>query len=140
VLIFVPPQQLNPATYHLEVRMAPNPETAERLRALLAQITALTTTNEIHWEKQVNSAHRYARWNNNLLILGPDAPPDEREIPRYLFITPFDSPDCIEVGSNDEELGTAVLALVQAVEAQTRDEKPVDPFAVTQSLLHRLSS
>ncbi len=118
--------------------MAPNPETAERLRALLAQITALTTTNDIHWERQVNSAHRYARWNNNLLILGPDAPLDS-EVPRYLFITPFDSPDCIEVGSTDEELGAAVLALMQAVEAQTRDENPVDPFAVTQDLLHRLS-
>jgi hypothetical protein len=120
--------------------MSPSPETAERLRALLAQITALTTTNEIHWEKQVNSAHRYARWNNNLLILGPDASPDETEIPRYLFITPFNSPDCIEVNSKDEGLGAAVLALVQAVEAQTSGEKPVDPFAVTQALLHRLSS
>ena len=119
--------------------MAPSPETTERLRALLAQITALTTTNQIQWERQVNSAHRYARWNNHLLILGPDAPRDS-EVPRYLFITPFDSPDCIEVNSNDEELGASVLTLVQAVEAQTRGEKPVDPFAVTQDLLHRLSS
>ncbi|MBD0369270.1 MAG: hypothetical protein ICV60_00335 [Pyrinomonadaceae bacterium] len=119
--------------------MTPNPETIERLRALLAQITTLTTTNEIHWERQLNSAHRYARWNNNLLILGPDAPTDEKEIPRYLFITPFDSPDCIEVGSDDAELGAAVLALVRAVEAQTRNQKPVDPFGVTQELLHRLT-
>ena len=119
--------------------MTLDPKTVERLRELLAQITALTTTKGIHWERQINSAHRYARWNNNLLILGPDSSLEERDVPRYLFITPFDSPDCIEVNSNDEELGAAVLALVRAVEAQTRDEPPVDPFAVTQELLHRLS-
>lgn len=119
--------------------MTPNPETAERLRALLAQITALTTTNDIHWERQLNSAHRYARWNNNLLILGPNVPLDQSEVARYLFITPFDSPDCIEVNSSDAELGAAVLALVHAVEAQTHDEPPVDPFAVTDELLQRLS-
>lgn len=120
--------------------MTANPETTERLRTLLAQITALTTTNDIHWERQVNSAHRYARWNNHLLILGPDAPPGETEVARYLFITPFDSPDCIEVNSSDAELGAAVLALVRAVEAQTRDAPTVDPFAVTDELLQRLSS
>lgn len=120
--------------------MTPNPETTERLRALLAQITSLTITKEIHWERQVNSAHRYARWNNNLLILGPDALPEQSEAPRYLLITPFDSPDCIEVGSDDKELGAAVLALFNAVEAETRGEEPVDPFAVTEELLHRLSS
>lgn len=119
--------------------MAPNPETTERLRALLAQITSLTTTKEIRWERQVNSAHRYARWNNNLLILGPDTAPAESGAPRYLLITPFDSPDCIEVGSDDKELGAAVLALFNAVEAQTRNESPVDPFAVTAELLQRLS-
>jgi hypothetical protein len=118
--------------------MTLNPETTERLRALVAQITLLTTKNNIHWERQVNSAHRYARWNNNLLILGPDAPP-EQTIPRYLFITPFDSPDCIEISSDDPELGVAVLALAAAVEAQTRNSPPVDPFAVTQELLHRLT-
>lgn len=120
--------------------MSPNPATTERLRALLAQITALTTTNELHWERQVNSAHRYARWNNNLLILGPDAPLDDHDVPRYLFITPFDSPDCIEANSNDEELGAAVMALVRAVEAQTKTAPPTDPFAVTEELLDRLSS
>jgi hypothetical protein len=119
--------------------MTPNPETTERLRALVAQITSLTTKNNIHWERQVNSAHRYARWNNNLLILGPDAPFDQTDIPRYLFITPFDSPDCIEISSDDPELGAAVLALAAAVEAQTRNSSPVDPFAVTQELLHRLT-
>src|ERR1051325_9031450 len=119
--------------------MSPDPATTERLRALLAQITALTTTNELHWERQVNSAHRYARWNNTLLLLGPDAPPDS-EVPRYLFITPFDSPNCIEARSDDKELGAAVLALVGAVEAQTHSDSPVDPFAVTEDLLNRLST
>ena len=51
--------------------MASDP-TTERLRSLVAQITYLTTKGEIHWERQLDSAHRYARWNNNLLILGPD--------------------------------------------------------------------
>jgi hypothetical protein len=118
--------------------MSPNPTTTERLRGLLAQITALTATKDIHWDRRVNSAHRYARWNNNLLILGPDSPPDNTDVPRYLFITPFDSPDCIEVNSNDEELGAAVLALVKAVEAETRDDSPTDPFAVTAEMLNRL--
>lgn len=119
--------------------MTLNPKTTERLRELLAQITALTTTGSIHWDRRLNSAHRYARWNDNLLILGPDSPIKEPDVPRYLFITPFDSPACIEINSSDEELGAAVLALVRAVEAQTRDEPPVDPFAVTEELLRRLS-
>jgi hypothetical protein len=118
--------------------MSPDPTTTERLRALLAQITTLTTTKDIHWDRRVNSAHRYARWNNNLLILGPDAPLDESDVPRYLFITPFDSPDCIEVSSDDEELGAAVIALVKAVEAETHDEPSTDPFAVTTEMLSRL--
>jgi hypothetical protein len=54
----------------------------------------------LHWERQQGSAHRYARWNNNLLILGP-ADVDDKRVPRYLFITPFDSPDCIEANSED---------------------------------------
>jgi hypothetical protein len=123
----------------LEARMSPDPTTTERLRELLAQITALTTTGNIHWDRRANSAHRYASWNNNLLILGPDSPPDDTDVPRYLFITPFDSPDFIEVNSSDEELGAAVLALARAVEAQTRDEPPADPFAVTAEMLNRLS-
>ena len=119
--------------------MTPDPATTERLRALLAQLTVLTTTNALHWERQVNSAHRYARWNNNLLILGPDASMDDDKVARYLFITPFDSPDCIEVNSNDKELGAALIALVKAVEAQTRNDAPQDPFSVTAELLNRLS-
>jgi hypothetical protein len=119
--------------------MTPDPATTERLRALLAQLAVLTITKALHWERQVNSAHRYARWNNNLLILGPNTPLKDSDVPRYLFITPFDSPDCIEVNTNDKELGAAVMALVKAVEAQTRTEAPQDPFAVTEELLDRLS-
>lgn len=112
----------------------------ERLRTLLANITTLTTEGELHWERQVNSAHRYARWKNNLLILGPDAPLEDKQTPRYLFITPFDSPDCIEVSSNHPELGRDLLALVEAVEAKTASEAPVDPFALTDDVLGRLTS
>lgn len=119
--------------------MTPDPATTERLRALLAQITALTTKKEIRWERQLNSAHRYARWNNNLLILGPDASIDTSDVPRYLVITPFDSPDYIEINSANGEVGAAVVALVRAVEAQTQDAPPTDPFAVSEELLERLS-
>lgn len=121
--------------------MSPDSATIERLRGLLAELTLLTTEGKLKWEKQLRSAHRYARWNNNLLILGPDdAATADSSIPRYLFITPFDSPDCIEVNSNDEELGPAVLALTRAVEAATSNQQPTDPFAVTSDLLNRLKS
>jgi hypothetical protein len=120
--------------------MPPDSDRTERLRALLAQITSLTAEGLLRWERQLGSAHRYARWNNNLLILGPAAPVNDHRVPRYLFITPFDSPDCIEVNSGDTELGHAVLALVGAVEAATANEPPVDPFAVTEELLSRLTS
>lgn len=112
----------------------------ERLRTLLANITSLTRTGELHWERQVNSAHRYARWKNHLLILGPDTLPGDKETTRYLFITPFDSPDCIEVCSNDAASGPAVLSLVEAVESQTTNEPPADPFALTDDFLSRLNS
>ena len=79
--------------------------TTERLRSLIAKITYLTTKGEIQWERQLDSAHRYARWNNNLLILGPDVSSADHRTPRYLFITPFDSPDCIEISSDRADLG-----------------------------------
>jgi hypothetical protein len=113
---------------------------AARLQSLLAQINSLTEKGELHWERQLNSAHRFARWNSNLLILGPDAPAADTAIPRYLFITPFDSPACIEVNSADEQLGPSVLKLVQTVEAASRNEPPTDPFALTEDILSRLDN
>ena len=44
---------------------------------LLAQLTSLTVNGNLQWERQTNSAHRYARWNSNLLILGPTSPLDD---------------------------------------------------------------
>lgn len=114
-------------------------DNTERLRSLLAQITYLTTQGELQWDRQLQSAHRYSRWKNNLLILGPDAPPEDSKTPRYLFITPFDSPDCIEINSDHKELGPAVLTLVRAVEASTANKPPTDPFAVSDELLGRLT-
>ena len=114
--------------------------TTDRLRSLMAKLQSLTASGELHWEKQVGSAHRYARWNNHLVILGPATPLSEKNIPRYLFITPFDSPDCIEINSDDAELGSAVIGLVREVETVSRDESPTDPFAVTEQLLERLES
>jgi hypothetical protein len=118
--------------------MTPDAST-ERLRALLNQIISGTTQGAIQWERQTHSAHRYARWNNNLLILGPDAASDDKTTPRYLFITPFDSPDCIEINSNQAELGPALLTLVSAVEVATAEKPPTDPFQITNDLLVRLS-
>ena len=75
--------------------------TTVRLRNLISRIKSQTKSGGLHWERQVGSAHRYARLNNNLLILGPATPLSDRSVPRYLFITPFDSPDCIEINSDD---------------------------------------
>jgi hypothetical protein len=114
--------------------------TTDRLRNLIAKLQSLTANGELHWEKQTGAAHRYARWNNHLVILGPSTPLSETSVPRYLFITPFDSPDCIEVNSDDAELGSAVIELVRQVESAGKDEPPTDPFAITDQLLERLES
>ena len=111
----------------------------DRLRKLVAKVTSLTREGGLHWERQVGSAHRYARWNNNLLILGPDSPLSDTSVSRYLFITPFDSPSCIEISSNDEQLGQEVLDLVTAVESSTKGEPPTDPFAVADDFLTALT-
>src|SRR6184192_792687 len=105
-----------------ETFMDRNPATTERLRQLIVKLDAQTASGELHWERQAGSAHRYARLNNNLLILGPATPLSEKKTPRYLFITPFDSPDCIEVNSDDEELGASVLELVKTVEDRSQNE------------------
>lgn len=114
--------------------------TTDRLRTLITKLEALTEGGKLHWERQAGSAHRYARWNNNLLILGPAAPISETHVPRYLFITPFDSPDCIEINSEDADLGPQVMKLVMEVEKVSSAEPATDPFAVTDQLLERLES
>jgi hypothetical protein len=114
--------------------------TSERLRNLITRIESLTESGELHWEKQTGSAHRYARLNNNLLILGPATPLSDTSVPRYLFITPFDSPDCIEINSDDSDLGSAVAKLAQEVETASSNEPPTDPFAIDDQWLERLTS
>src|SRR5207244_11667440 len=114
--------------------------TTDRLRTLISKIDSLTQSGELHWERQTDSAHRYARWNNNLLILGPATPLSDPETPCYLFITPFDSPNCIEINSEDNELGAAVTKLAQQVEAASKNEPPTDPFAISGDLIERLTS
>lgn len=118
--------------------MTRDPETTDRLRRFIDQLSSLTEKHELHWERQSGSAHRYARLNNNLLILGPATPMSESHVPRYLFITPFDSPQCIEINSSDTELGAAVLKLVQEVESLTQSQPATDPFAINVDLLSRL--
>ena len=114
--------------------------TDERLAKLLDELTSLTRSGELHWERRLGSAHRYARWKNNLLILGPAEPLSETKVPRYLFLTPFDSPSCIEVSSDDSSLGPALLELVALVEQMSKHEPPTDPFGLTDEDLSRLTS
>jgi hypothetical protein len=120
--------------------MAREAGVTDRLRQLVAKVASLTRNGGLTWQRQVGSAHRYARWNNNLLILGPDVSLSDTSVPRYLFVTPFDSPKCIEINSSDEELGQDVLDLVAAVEVATTNEPPTDPFAVTDDFLSTLTS
>ena len=119
--------------------MARDPKTKERLQNLLTQLQSLTVSGSLHWERQLGSAHRYARWNNNLFILGPAEPITDHSVPRYLFITPFDSPACIEINSDDPDFGASILKLVNAVETASQKEPPTDPFAITDELLSRLT-
>jgi len=113
-------------------------QTTDRLRAFIDQLISLTEKHELQWERQSGSAHRYARLNNHLLILGPASPMSGSNVPRYLFITPFDSPDCIEINSDDTDLGAAVLKLVQQVEGITQNQPTTDPFAINDEFLTRL--
>ena len=119
--------------------MTRDSETTDRLRRFIDQIGSLTERHELLWERQSGSAHRYARLNNHLLILGPATPMSGSNVPRYLFITPFDSPQCIEINSNDTELGQALMKLVQEVESVTQNQPTTDPFAINDDFLNRLS-
>ena len=120
--------------------MSRDAATTERLRGVISKLESLTESGGLHWEKQAGSAHRYASWNGNLVILGPASPQSETEVPRYLFITPFDSPKHIEINSDDSELGSAVIKLTKTVEGQCQGKPSTDPFAVTEQLLERLES
>jgi hypothetical protein len=120
--------------------MARDQATSDRLSQLLQQLISLTQKGELHWERRLGSAHRYARWKNNLLILGPAEAPGESKIARYLFLTPFDSPSCIEINSNDEVLGAALLELVAVVERMSKREPPTDPFGLSEEELSRIST
>jgi hypothetical protein len=114
--------------------------TERRLADLLSQLISMSESGSLHWDRQLGSAHRYARWKNNLLILGPAQPMSETHIPRYLFITPFDSPSCLEINSNDEVLGSALMDLARIVERVSSNEPPTDPFGISADELQRLVS
>jgi hypothetical protein len=120
--------------------MTSDSETTDRLRRFIDHLSSLTGKGELHWERQLGSAHRYARLDNHLLILGPATPVAGRNIPRYLFITPFDSPECIEINSDDVKLGPAVLKLAQEVEVITQHQPATDPFAINVEILNRLKA
>ena len=134
--LLLPPQE-NPKDMETE-GMDRDPSLTEQLRSLLAQLTSLTVSGSLHWERQLNSSHRYAAWNDNMLILGPAAPLEDHKTSRYLFVTPFSSPTCIEITSDDAELRAALLALVYGVEAATANQEPRDPFSLTKDALSEL--
>lgn len=119
--------------------MAREQAKTDRLKGLISQLRSLTETGALHWERQLGSAHRYANWRGNLVILGPAESISNADVPRYLFITPLDSPACIEINSKDEELGNDVMKLVAAVEKATEQEPPTDPFAVNEEVLNRFT-
>lgn len=104
-------------------------------RTLLMRLTSLTVNFTLHWERRENTAHRYAQWENHVLILGPITSLDDHAIPRYLSITAFDSPEMTEITTEDPFLRLPLLALIYAVEAATMDQEPRDPFALNQSAL-----
>ena len=114
--------------------------TSDRLSQLLQQLISLTQKGKLHWERRLGSAHRYARWKNNLLILGPAEAPGETKVPRYLFMTPFDSPSCIEINSSDDVLGGALLELIRVVEQTSKHEPPTDPFGISEEELSRITN
>lgn len=118
--------------------MGRDPAWTELLHTLLAQVTSLTANGALHWEKQAHSSHRYAEWNDILLILGPDAPLEDRKTPRYLHVTPLFSPGWLEIRSDDADLRNSLMALVYAVEAATEYQPLTDPFALTDDLLRQL--
>ncbi len=120
--------------------MARDQVTNDRLSKLLQQLISLTQKDELHWERQLGSAHRYARWKNNLLILGPAESPRDTNRPRYLFLTPFDSPSCVEINSNDGVLGAALEELVSLVEEVSKKEPPTDPFGISEEELRRMTN
>jgi len=120
--------------------MERNAATTEKLQNLITRIQSLTENGDLHWERQVGSAHRYARLNNNLLILGPATALSAAGVPRYLFITPFDSPNHIEINSDDVDLGAAVMKLVRTVEERSGHEPATDPFGITEQMLERIES
>src|SRR5260370_19015205 len=99
----------------------------ERLRLLLAELTSVTVSGTLCWERQLYSAHRYARWNDNMLILGPTASLDDPEIPRYLFLTPLNSPTASEITTEDAELRAALLALVCRIRGRNSRPKAERP-------------
>ncbi len=119
--------------------MKRDPALNEQLRQLLAQLTSLTARGTIQWKKQAHSSHRYAEWNNILLILGPSTPVEDPLVPRYLHITPLFEPQWQEIKSDDPDLRDSLLALVYAVEAATLHQPPTDPFALNDELLRRFS-
>ena len=115
-----------------------DPVLTERLTSLLRQVTSLTASGSLRWERQAHSAHRYARWNDILLIIGPDAQPNDRQHPRYLHITTLVSSQWTEISSDDPQLRDPLLALIHEVEIATVHQPPTDPFALTDELLRLL--
>ena len=112
----------------------------EKCRELLAQITALTITGKLHWEKPTHTSYRYADWNEILLFLGPNARVEDKHSVRYLHFSPLFLTEKLEFKSDDPKLHNAMMALIYAVEAATEHQKSSNPFALTNELLKRFKT
>ena len=111
----------------------------ERQHQLLTKITSLTAEGNIHWERQKGSSHRFANWDEVLLILGPgESSPNDKAF-HYLHITPLFSLKWLEINTNDPKLHDSLLQLRAAVEEGTKDQLPTDPFALTDDLKRLLN-
>jgi hypothetical protein len=114
--------------------------TTERLSTLLDKLRRLTSDGTISWERQSGSSHRYARWKEKLLIIGPHTSVDASDDRiRYLFLTRIDSPLSLEISSADPDLGEGLTSLIDAVETATAHKPPTDPFAVNAAILEELT-
>ncbi len=111
----------------------------EQQRQLLIQLTALTAKGSLHWEKQKGSSHRFANWDEVLLILGPGEPLPNNKTFHYLHITPLFSSKWLEINSNAPKLHDLLLQLRAAVEEATKDQSATDPFALTSDLKRLLN-
>ena len=100
--------------------MVRDPVVTEQLRKLLAQITRRSRRPALFTGRnKFARRHRYAEWNETVLIIGPGVSDEDQKTPRYVRFSPLFKQQWTEINSIDPELHDDVLALIDAVEAST---------------------